>query len=89
MPIEDFYKKLNDDNYCQVSPNCLKVNQFIRYYNEEKNTLPFCVIKEIYKNKLKVQAYKAPRNWFISFDKVKLFYTPKNIEKRFLETKKK
>lgn len=88
MTIENYYKKLNDDGYCQITPDCIKVNQFIRYYNADKDTLPFCIVKEVFNNRLKVQAYKAPRQWFVSFDKVKLFYTPKDFEKRFMKSKK-
>lgn len=86
MTIEDYYPKLNKDGYCQITPECIKVKQFIRYYNKEKDTLPFCIVKEVFNNRLKVQAYKAPRQWYVTFDKV--FFTPKDVEKRFMKIKK-
>lgn len=86
MTIENYYKKLNDDGYCQVTPQCIKVNQFIRYYNADKDTLPFCVVKEVFNNRFKVGGYKTSRQWYVTFDKI--FFTPKDIERRYMKTKK-
>ena len=85
MTIEDYYSKLNKDGYCRVTPECIKVNQFIRYYNADKDTLPFCVVKEVFNNRFKVSGYKTNRMWYVTFDKV--FFTPKDNEKRFMKTK--
>jgi len=88
MTIEKYYKKLVDEKYCQITKDQLCLNMFIRYYNKEKDTLPFCIVKEKFNNRVKVQAYKGKRSWFILFDKVDLFYTKQDPEKRYLKTKK-
>lgn len=85
MPIEDYYEKLNNDNYCEVNKEDICVNQFIRYYNKNRDTLPFCYVVEVFPNRLRVSAYKNKRQWFVSFNNVDRFFTPSNKNKRFIK----
>ena len=86
--IEDYYKMLNDGGFCETKAENICEGQYIRYYNKDKDTMPFCVVVERLNNRLKVQAYRGRRQWFVSFDKVKNFYTPSDINKRFVKKKK-
>lgn len=86
--IEDFYKMLNDANFCETKAENICEGQYIRYYNSATDKMPFCIVVERLNNRLKVQAYKGKRQWFVSFDKVKNFYTPIDINKRFVKKKK-
>jgi hypothetical protein len=89
MTIEKHTKQLIDEKYCRITKDQLCEDLFIRYYNPEKDTIPFCIVKEVFPNRIKVRAYKGKRNWFVSFDKVNLFFTKQDPDKRFYNPKKK
>jgi len=87
--IEDYYKMLNDGGFCETKAENICEGQYIRYYNPATQKMPFCVVVEVLSNRLKVQAYKGKRQWWVSFEKVKHFYTPSDSEKRFIRKQKK
>ena len=83
MTIKDYYPKLIKDGFCEIDKKNICPQMYLRYYNPATDKLPFCIVKQVFPNRLKVQAYKGKRAWFVSFDKVNRFFTKQDKTKRY------